>query len=194
MMLQQNGHGEDDNDDVTTTTVPDKLFGGSGDDPVYGTGVNQPAFSAWRLPEADGNNQDDYHIFGIQFNLPSDIDVTQPVTLVYHLLVKDNDDSGVAAMQVQADYVPANTNFGTTASSGGFSETVSSGDFAVIEPTGSTVLHHQEVSVNLNNTLMAPNDWVFLSILRSDPAGTEYPHSIYLSTVELRYTRTCLLP
>lgn len=195
MMLKQEGNGGSSNSDVTTSITPDKLFGGSKQTPVYGTGVNQPVFSAWILPTANGNSQSDYHIFGLQFVLPSDVDVTQPVTLVYHIMVKDNgDDTGAAAMTVQADYVPDNTDFGTTATAGGFSETVASGDFTVVQPTGSTVLHHQTVSVNLNNTLMLPNDWVFLSISRSPTTGAEYPDNIYLSVVELRYTRTCLLP
>ena len=199
MILQQDGNGIPIPGGTTTTTTPDQLFGSGvgADHPVFGTSANEPEMSMWKLPQAVGNNQDDYHIMGAQFIVPQDLDNTQPVTLDYHLfiLAEGQTANEVAAMNVQAVYVPNNTNFGTTGGAGGFSESVTSPDFIVVEPiTPPTRLHHQVVTVPLNNALMAPGDWAFLSILRSIPLGTEYGASFYLGGLQINYSRVCLVP
>jgi hypothetical protein len=58
------------------------------------------------------------------------------------------------------------------------------------EPTGTNVLFHQIITVNLNNSLMAPGDWVYLTYVRLIPAaGAEYGASNYLGALEINYGR-----
>ena len=102
----------------------------------------------------------------------------------------------VANVQIQADYATSGDEIGTSAPATGFAETVTSGNFTITEPTGSTGaqqnLTHIVTSVTLNGALMAGNNWAYLSLTRVAPtSGTEYNKDIYLSILAFQYTRAC---
>src|SRR3990172_2773839 len=185
---------------LTLETDPDTTF-----DEVYEdatpAGINAPVVQAWELPQTPLVPIDEtlIHRISTQFVVPSDADLTQPVLLDFHLFIAQNGivaPSPISAqMRVQADYRGNGEQFGTGALGGSFSETILSGDFSCIEPTGDNEnLNHIVVTVPMNNLLMSNNDWGYLSITRIDPEDEqEYADSIYLAEIGVRYTRLCLL-
>ncbi len=162
---------------------------------VYGptSASNVPSLVAWKVsPSTVGNAKP----LGGQFAVPQDIDTSQPITLQIDLYIDAiNGSSGtVANIQIQADYEKNGNEIGTTAPATGFSQTVTTGNFTVTEPTGATGtqanLKLNVVSVTLSSALMAGNDWGYVSLFRVAPtSGTEYTKDIYLALFTLRYTR-----
>jgi hypothetical protein len=170
---------------ITTTTVPTQEF-----DTVYGNTYNAPAFSAWILsPSTVGIDFENF--IGTQSVIPNDLDTTMPVFLDFHILVAQFGDLGDAQLQLQADYVTNNQEFGGNLPATGFAQTVLSGDFAILEPTNATNLTHTIVTVPLDQALMLNSDWIFFLVTRVATTGNEYPDNIYLSSITVRYTRMC---
>lgn len=158
---------------------------------AYGIGTNM---LAWELaPSAQSNPP-----IGANFNIPIDLDRTQPVTVVAHLLV---DAQGVtpptgnlARLQVQIDYQPNNGLLGATPPATGFADVQNSADFIVTQavPPFSDNLRQISVSIPLDQTQI-DGEWAFITIGRIAPAGAEYNFNVYLSTISVQYSRICLL-
>ena len=184
-MLQQEGNFPAS---VSTTTVPDREFGG-----VYGGAYNAPRFSAWILPPSPtGIDFLTQHFIGTQFVIPNDLDTTQPVFLDFHILIEQFGESGDARLQLQADYKTNGAELGNNAPASGFAETIETLDFPIIEPIDSDNLRHIIITVPLNPLLMLNNDWGFFLITRINPdSEDEYEDDIYLSSIAVRYTRSC---
>lgn len=178
--------------------IPDEQFDDVYEDAVP-LGINAPIVEAWILPKTPLGPIDEtiIHRIQTQFIIPNDADLTQPVFLDIHLFAAQfghtTGDPISAQLRVQADYRANFGEFGTGTGGGSFSETVLSGDFSVIEPTGDDDnLRHQIVTVTLANGLMSNNGWGYLSITRIDPVDEqEYDDDIYLTAIALRYTRLC---
>jgi hypothetical protein len=121
---------------------------------------------------------------GLNFNIPIDLDNTQPVTVIVHFLIEPFGTIGTRQInfQVSADYKGSNEVLG-------FVETVNSGDFTVFEDPINDV--HISKSVSLDPSLMTPGDWAFLSFIRVPPTTNEYHQSILLTTISFQYTRVC---
>jgi hypothetical protein len=125
---------------------------------------------------------------GFNFDIPIDLDNTQPVTLVVHFLIENSEGQATGDQvnfQVDADY-KANGEVIT-----GFAETVMSGDFTVSEPAIPGNFNLISRSISLNPALMAPNDWAFLSFRRIAPASNEYSLPILLTAVSFQYSKIC---
>src|SRR5207249_4782825 len=131
---------------------------------------------AWKVHES-GMGQDPINT---QFALPSDLDTAGPITVDIHFFIDKNSGAGtVANVQINADYAATNVEIGTSAPATGFAETVTSGNFTITEPTGSTGaqqnLTHTVTTVTLNGALMVGKNWAYLSLTRIAPtSGTEY--------------------
>ncbi|HLX52443.1 MAG TPA: hypothetical protein VKR58_00785, partial [Aquella sp.] len=99
-------------------------------------------------------------------------------------------------VQIEADYATSPQEIGTSAPATGFSETLTTGNFTISEPTGSTGtqqnLNHIVVSINLSGAKIAGNNWGYLALSRVAPtSGTEYDKDIYLTLFVIKYTRLC---
>jgi len=128
---------------------------------------------------------------GANFNIPIDLDVTQPVTAVIHVLVDSSVETGnQAKIQVQADYQPNNGLLGSVAPATGFADTENSADFTVISatPSLSDNFIHMAISIPLDTTKMMVGDWAFITVGRIAPAANEYSGILYLSTISIQYS------
>ena len=121
------------------------------------------------------------------FNVPIDLDNTKPVTAVVHILVPSSTaPNGNANIEVDMAYL-ANDEIG-----GGFSDTETSGDFAVISPSSdpsNTNVTQITVPVSLDPTLLVPGDWAFISVTRIPATTNEFTANIFLSTISIQYSR-----
>jgi len=175
------------------TTQPDHIFGNvyEGISPLG----NAPFVQAWSLAVPPLDEEDAFARFSVQFIIPTDADLTMPVFLDIHLLIAQNGitaPNNNALLRVFCDYRDNLGTFGTGAGGNSFSETIGTGDFAIIEPVGaSTNLLHQVVTLPLDNTLMTNNGWGYFSISRLFPNGIGYDATFYLTEVAFRYTRIC---
>jgi len=161
---------------------------------VYSTSAQGPVLEARALADT---GQTDFAI-GAQFAIPQDLDTSSPITLDIHFFIAVNSGSSgnVANLQVQADYEASGAEIGSSAPATGFAETLTTGNFTITEPVGSTPpqqnLKHTVVSVSLDGTKMVGKNWGYLSFVRIAPtSGTEYNKNIYLTVLQLNYTRTC---
>jgi hypothetical protein len=130
---------------------------------------------------------------GLNFTIPIDLDVTQPVTLVVHFLVIFNPSAlgNQVNFQVEADYKTSGELVGVLPPATGFSETVLSGDFTVNQPLNFNDVLHISQNVSLNPALMTPGDWAFLSFIRVPPVSNEYGAAILFTTISFQYSRVC---
>jgi len=152
-------------------------------DTLMGTRTNM---LAWRLRDS----LQDITI-GANFNVPIDLDTTQPVTAVIHLLVTDFPEvGGEAKLQVQIDYQPDGGLLGVEPPATGFADIQNSADFTVlpVTPFPSNNLRHISVSVPLDPTKIM-GTWAFITVERIAPATTEYDGTLYLSTISIQYSR-----
>ncbi len=161
---------------------------------VYGTASSTPSIDTWRV-RSSGMPQDP---IDTQFALPQDLDTASPITLEIHFFISDQNGSGnTANVQIQADYAASGVEIGISAPATGFAETVTSGNFTITEPTGSTGaqenLTHMVTSVTLNGALMAGKNWAYINLIRIAPTAgsTEYNKDIYLALFAFKYTRIC---
>ena len=132
---------------------------------------------------------------GANFNVPIDLDATQPVTAVIHVLVDSSNDivGNQAKLQVQMDYQPNNGILGSIPPATGFADTQISADFTVLPATPflSPNMRHISVSIPLDITKIVDNDWAFITVGRIAPATNEYSGVLYLSTISIQYSRLC---
>ena len=162
---------------------------------VYGPAGNLPTIETWRVRPSAMTQEP----VSAQFAIPQDLDTASPITLEIHFFInKITGSSGTAAnVQINADYAATSQEIGTTAPATGFKETVTSGNFTITEPTGSTPpqqnLMHIVTSVPLNGALMVGNNWGFVSLTRiaTIAPDIEYDRDIYIVMFSFKYTRLC---
>lgn len=127
------------------------------------------------------------------FNIPIDLDRTQPVTAVIHFLVPSFPVLiGAAKIRIDMIYLPNSDLLGFISPATGFDDTQLSADFIVMnaDPAASNNMRHVSVSVALDPTKI-DGEWAFIGVSRTAPATTEFDSPIYLSTISIQYTRTC---
>jgi len=172
------------------------IVGEGGSSPVglfpYGNNSQNAIVNGWELqPNIFGSR----FTVGANFNIPNDLDATQPVTVILHLLIAHNGSVGNAQIQLNIDYRNSNDILGVEAPATGFSDTQTSPVFAVIEPPISAPndsnLRQISIAIPLDITQIT-GDWAFMQVYRVDTAG--YPDSIYLSTISVQYSRICAIP
>jgi hypothetical protein len=172
-----------------STGNPDTSFSN-----VYGTGVTAPILNAWSVNRSN-EVQDPV---GAQFTIPDDLDTASPITVEIHFFIDviGGSTGNQANVQIQADYAASGVEIGISAPATGFAETVTSGNFTITEPTGSSGgqqnLTHTTTIVTLDGSLMVGKNWGYIVLRRIAPtSGTEYDRDIYLTTFVIKYTRTC---
>jgi len=131
---------------------------------------------------------------GANFNIPIDLDRTQPVTAVIHLLVDSNADviGDQVALEVNIDYQPDGAILGATFPATGFAQTITVPDFSVTvaTPIFSNNMRQISVSVPLDQTLI-DGEWSFITVNRIAPALNEFSGNVYLSTISIQYSLIC---
>jgi hypothetical protein len=133
---------------------------------------------------------------GGNFDIPIDMDRTQPVTIVVHMLVDSVLDiaGNQAALGLSLDIVPNNGLVGSVAPAPS-PIFFNSADFTVTPAIPTLSLNFRQVEVSMTVDLSATTgEWAFITVDRIAPATNEYIGIIYLSTISVQYTRTCALP
>jgi len=126
---------------------------------------------------------------GANFDIPIDLDVTQPVTVVLHFLIPQVETVGnQAKIQLQADYKNSNQELGSLPPATGFADTQVSADFTIIQPVTSPNLEQISIAIPLDTSKIT-GTWAILQIKRIAPAANDYNSSIYLSTISVQYSR-----
>jgi len=147
---------------------------------------------AWVMPTSVADP--DIPFIGGNFNIPIDLDRTQPVTVIVDILVDSSNQSvgNQAKLEIVMDYQGQNGLIGFTPPATGFADTQLSPDFAVnfAIPVGSNNLRHVSVEIPLDITQI-DGDWAFVGIRRIAPAANEYSSVLYLSAVSIQYSRIC---
>ena len=140
---------------------------------------------AWKMKRSS-TSQDPV---ALNFVVPLDFVSTQTVQVDIHLLIDDNNASGnTANIELQADYKATTELLGAAA--GGFAQTITTGNFAVIEPpiTAPQQLRQILVTALLDPSLMSPQDWGYLVLRRVAPtSGTDYNNDIYLNEIVINF-------
>lgn len=159
----------------------------------YGAQFNSAPINTWRLNQTPFG--DDIDKVGANFDIPIDLDRTQPVTVVLHFLIPEIITTGnQAKILVEADYKNSGNLLGVEAPATGFADSQTSPDFTIIIPAPSTPngtnLVQISTSVSLNPALIT-GDWAFLQITRILPAANNYDSPLFLSTISVQYTRIC---
>lgn len=129
---------------------------------------------------------------GANFNIPIDLDRTQPVIAVIDILVDSTFVMGNAKIQVDMDYQANNGLLGTVFPATGFADTQVSADFPVMfaTPVNSDNMRHISVPVILDQTKI-DGDWAFIGVRRIAAAANEYGANLYLSAISIQYSRIC---
>jgi hypothetical protein len=163
-------------------------------------GINQlftAAVDAWAIGPRDQFVNAIANV-GANFTIPIDLDNTQPVTVVLHFVIPNNNGiptGNQAAILLEADYQGNDGLLGIEAPATGFAQATFSPDFTIIEPAVSAPnnsnLEQIQVSIPLNPALMTGGNWAFLQISRIAPEANEYSFPIYLSTISFQYSRIC---
>jgi len=134
-------------------------------------------------------------VFGIggSFDIPIDMDRTQPVTIVVHMLVDSILDivGNQAKLGLSLDIVPNNGLVGSVppAQNPIF---FTSPDFTVIPAVPTLSLNYRQVEVSTTVNLSATTGtWAFITVDRVAPASNEYIGIVYLTTISVQYHRLC---
>ncbi len=162
---------------------------------VYGIGALDPIIETWLMGRSSLQPTDSRRRpMSIQFKIPNDFDSNGTVEVDAHLLIDDlqgGETNETARLRLRADFKGNNEQLGTSA--GGFAEDTESADFTITEPTLSSALNHQLVTITLTDSVVdaiEPRDWAYIAINRAAPmTGTEYGANIFLSTVSFRYQK-----
>jgi hypothetical protein len=154
----------------------------------YGPEFSTASVNGWELQPDIGVVR---YTVGANFDIPIDLDRTQPVTVVLHFLVQQFGDPGnQAKIQLQADYKNNDQELGALPPATGFADTQVSPDFTIVEPINPANLEQVSISIPLDTSKIT-GDWAILQIKRIAPASNEYINSFYLSTISVQYTRIC---
>jgi len=130
---------------------------------------------------------------GANFDLPVDIDKTQPITIVIHMLVDSSSliSGNMAKLLIDLDFKSNNDLVGTVPPAVAPVQ-ITSADFVVTPaiPPVSTNLRQISVSIpfDISTTL---GDWAFIDVSRIPAAANEFSGNIYLSTISIQYHRFC---
>jgi hypothetical protein len=130
---------------------------------------------------------------GANFDLPVDIDKTQPIVIVIHMLVDSSSliSGNMANLSIDLDFKSNNDLVGTVAPAVG-PVTITSGDFVVTPATPPTSTNLRQISVSvpfdISTTL---GDWAFIDVSRALASSSEFSGTIYLSTISIQYHRFC---
>ena len=130
------------------------------------------------------------------FNVPIDLDNTQPVTAVIHLLIRSTDGTiggSNANIQVNMAYLSNNEIGGTNPPATGYSDAETSGDFTVIPPdtVSDSNVRQLSISIPLDPTVITAGDWAYILVTRIPALTDEYQDNIFLSTLSIQYSRLC---
>jgi len=162
----------------TIAQTPDTFFTAT-----YGTPT---VLAAWALI----NPFDGITPVGTQFIIPSTLDATQPVTLTIHCFSIPLEAFGDVRFQVQIDYKANGEDFGANPPANGYSETLLSGDYTVVDALSSPNSKYFTTTIPLNGTLIAGKTWSELVITRTPTiSGDNYQGPIFLSAVSIQYTK-----
>jgi len=122
--------------------------------------------------------------------LPDDIDPLRAALLDLYLLVNNqNQEIGTAQLQIDIDCVTDQEEMGISYPANGFSETVYTNDFTIVEPIGLNNMRMIHIAVPLNSQLLFKNSLCDIIIQRIVPLDEtmEYNGALYLSVISLRY-------
>jgi hypothetical protein len=162
----------------------------------YGADNQTASVNGWEMPPDQFGA---LFAVGANFDIPNDLDNTQPVTVILHLLVQNTDlfPDGLAQIELQIDYKNSGDILGIEAPATGFADTQTSSVFAVNEPPlsapNNTNLRQISVAIPLDISLIN-GDWAFMQVYRIDNDESSYQASIYLSTISIQYSRLCSQP
>ena len=130
---------------------------------------------------------------GGNFDIPVDMDRTQLVTIVVHMLVDSSSlfVGNQAKLGLSLDIIPNNGLIGSVAPAPS-PIFFSSPDFTVTPATPALSLNLREVEVSMTVDLSATTGtWAFITVDRIAPATNEYTGIVYLSTISVQYNRIC---
>jgi hypothetical protein len=159
--------------------TPDTIF-----TDVYGVPT---VLSAWAVV----GPFDPINPIGTQFIIPNTLDVTQPVTLIIHCFNIILEAFGDVRFQVQIDYKGNGQDFGINPPANGYSETLLSGDYTVINPLLAPNGRYFTIAIPLNPALMAGKTWSELVLNRIPTISTNnYQGPVFLTAFSIQYTKT----
>jgi hypothetical protein len=119
------------------------------------------------------------------FDVPIDLDNTQPVTAVVHVLVTSSTAAtGNANIEIDTEYLSNNELGGTS-----FDDTQTSGDFTVTPVSPTDDFRQITIPISLNPALLVPGDWGFISATRIPAMTNEFQDALWLSSISIQYSR-----
>jgi hypothetical protein len=126
------------------------------------------------------------------FDLPVDMDITVPVTIVVHMLVDSIALPGTEAeLGLTLDVVPNNGLVGDTTPATApiaFDSPV----FTVTPAIPALSLNYRQIEVSMTVDLSATvGTWAFLTVERIAPTTDEYTGPLYLTSISVQYSRLC---
>lgn len=160
--------------------TPDTIF-----TTTYGP---QTTIDAWRMQL--GGDSSPANVVGAQFIIPSNLDATQPVTLILHCFNQLIPSlTGAVQFFVTTDYKSFDEEFGIVAPATGYAEELFTNEYTIIDPI-STNLRYFTISIALNPALINGKTWGFVAINRNPTSiGTDYEGAIFLTATSIQYTR-----
>lgn len=128
---------------------------------------------------------------GVNFTIPNDLDITQPVTVVLYLVTRfDAAPIGSQAkILLEADYKSSYELIGIQPPATGFVDSETSPDFLALPSSTSGDILLITTTVSLDPSLMTPGDWAFLQVSRVPAASDEFQDPLYITTLAFQYTR-----
>ena len=130
---------------------------------------------------------------GANFDLPVDIDKTQPIVIVIHLLVDSSSliSGNMANLSIDLDFKSNNDLVGTIPPAVA-PITITSGDFVVTPATPPTSTNLRQISVSIPVDISTTlGDWAFIDVSRALASSSEFSGTIYLSSISIQYHRFC---
>ena len=157
----------------------------TGPNMIFGTGVTSPSINAWAMLPS-GVTQSPINM---QFPVPRKLDKNKPLALeLYFLISNQGGGTGLANVMVNAEYLQDNSSFDISDVVPSFTHTVTSGNFAVTEPTDLNSVQMVSVTIPLPAGGLRKSTFILFSVTRIAPvSGTEYPDAIFLSAANFRY-------
>jgi hypothetical protein len=132
------------------------------------------------------------------FDMPANVDITKPVTVIVHLLIPSTDGPPIgntANLQVQIAYLANNVIGGYSPPADGYTDTQVSGNFTVIPPdtVSDNNVRQLSIPISLDPALVVPDSWSFINIGRLSVGADEYLAAsgsglIFLSTLSIQYS------
>ena len=152
-------------------------------------GTSEVRMRAWIMPSL---SQFFLPPIGANFNIPIDLDRTQPVNVVVHMLVDSAafTTGNMARIAVELDIQPNNGLIGTTPPATGPAFFAESADFIVSPATPLLSLNLRQVEVSIPFDLStSTGSWAFIDVARVLATINEFSGNLYLSTISVQYSR-----